>query len=338
MAGDALRRVIPVAWRRAAGRGLAERRSARLRGTLEAIARDSRPILAGPWLGEVGFELLYWVPWLRWVARTFDIAPDRWLVLSRGGTANWYADFAGTYLDAFDELDATGFRELHDRRVHELGEQKQTRLTQAERDLIDASLRRAGIRDWIVLHPSRMYDLFYPYWWGHTALDWVHRHAIYERFAAPARLSLMPDGAYTAVKFYFNECFPGSDANRRFVEATVDALGAAGPVMALSTGLNIDDHGAPRVDRSRVQHLPEGVAPAQNLHVQSAVVAGAERFVGTYGGFSYLAPFYGVRSLAFYSDPGGFSTRHLDMARSAFDRMGVGGFLDVRVAAEAQAA
>jgi hypothetical protein len=64
--------------------------------------------------------------------------------------------------------------------------------------------------------------------------------------------------------------------------------------------------------------------------VQSAIVARADAFVGTYGGFSYMAPFYGVKSLAFYSDPNGFSRKHLDMARSAFETIGAGGLLDVR--------
>ena len=45
------------------------------------------PIVAGPWLGEVGFELLYWVPFLRWFAERFAVAPERLLVVSRGGTA-----------------------------------------------------------------------------------------------------------------------------------------------------------------------------------------------------------------------------------------------------------
>jgi len=62
-------------------------------------------------------------------------------------------------------------------------------------------------------------------------------------------------------------------------------------------------------------------------------VAGADAFVGTYGGFSYMAPFHGVKSLAFYSDPGGFSQKHLHMARSAFDQIGASGLLAVRDAA-----
>lgn len=339
MAGYALRRLVPAAVRRAARVGLAERRSARTHRALAELAAGGRPILAGPWLGEVGFELLYWVPFLRWTAQTFGITSDRWVILSRGGTAHWYTDFASRYADVFDALDPDAYRDLHDRRVRELGEQKQTRITQADRDLVDRTLRRVDVRDWNLLHPSRMYDVFYPYWWGHVPLDWVHRHAIYRRFTPPAPVHEVPDdGPYAAVKFYFNDCFPSTEANRTFVDRTLDALGARGSVMALSTGLNIDDHGTPRVDRALVRHLPEGLEPARNLHVQSAVVARAQRFVGTYGGFSYLAPFYGVRSLAYYSDPAGFSPRHLEMARSAFDRIGVGGYLDVRAAVEAQAA
>ena len=29
-------------------------------------ARGSAPIVVGPWLSEVGYEVLYWIPFLRW--------------------------------------------------------------------------------------------------------------------------------------------------------------------------------------------------------------------------------------------------------------------------------
>jgi hypothetical protein len=138
---------------------------------------------------------------------------------------------------------------------------------------------------------------------------------------------------YVAAKFYFNECFPATPQNRAFVRDALRTLAAVGPVVALSTGLNIDDHLGDRVDEHGVRHLPEGLDPARNLHIQSAIVAGADAFVGTYGGFSYMAPFHGVKSLAFYSDPGGFSQKHLHMARSAFDQIGASGLLEVRDAA-----
>ena len=320
--------------RRAVSAWLARRKSEELEGELAAMVARSAPIVAGPWLGEVGFELLYWVPFLRWCAGRLDVDPDRFVVMSRGGTASWYRPFAARYADAFDQVSAETFRDQHDARVRELGEQKQNRITAFDHQLIEAAMRRAHVTDWSLLHPSRMYGLLNPYWWGHQADDWVHSHVRYEKLPEPPSSGVvdMPS-RYTAVKFYFNDCFPANAQNRAFVRDTLRTLAARGPVIALSTGLNLDDHGGVRVDEHGIRHLPEGMNPAQNLQVQSAIVSRADAFVGTYGGFSYMAPFYGVKSVAFYSDPNGFSQKHLHMARSAFDAIGAGGRLEVRDAA-----
>ena len=293
-------------------------------------ARDA-PIVAGPWLGEVGFELLYWVPFLRWCADRLDVDPDRFIVMSRGGTASWYRPFASRYVDVFEQVSAESFRDQHDARVRELGEQKQNRVTAFDRELVEAAMRRANVAEWSLLHPSRMYELLNPYWWNHQSSDWVHAHVRYAKLPEPppSGIASMPP-RYVAVKFYYNDCFPANGQNRTFVRDALRTLAARGPVVALSTGLNLDDHGGERVDEFGVRHLPEGIKPAQNLQIQSAVVARADAFVGTYGGFSYMAPFYGVKSTAFYSNPGGFSQKHLQMARSAFDAIGVGGLLDVQ--------
>jgi hypothetical protein len=79
-----------------------------------------------------------------------------------------------------------------------------------------------------------------------------------------------------------------------------------------------------------VQSLPHDLPPADNLAVQTAIVAGAAAFVGTYGGFSYLAPFHGVPATAYYSNAGGFSPHHLTMARSALAQLHGESRLDVR--------
>ena len=49
--------------------------------------------------------------------------------------------------------------------------------------------------------------------------------------------------------------------------------------------------------------------------------------------FPTWRPFYGVKSVAFYSDPNGFSRKHLHMARSAFDAIGASGIAGCRDAA-----
>ena len=92
----------------------------------------------------------------------------------------------------------------------------------------------------------------------------------------PAGIPDLPS-RYVAVKFYFNDCFPADEQNRAFVRDVLRTLAARGPVVALSTGLNIDDHGGARVDEHGVRHLPEGIDPARNLHVQSAIVSRGRR-------------------------------------------------------------
>ena len=328
---NAWRHVVPRRIRRAASAWLARRQSDRMQNELAAMARRGAPIVAGPWLGEVGFELLYWVPFLRWCAERLAVAPDHFIVISRGGTGSWYGPFASRYADVFDQISAEMFREQHDARVRDLGEQKQTRVSEFDREIIAAAMRHAHVADWSLLHPSRMYELLNPYWWGHQPDRWVHDHVRYAKLQPPSRTGVLDLPAhYVAVKFYFNECFPATSQNRAFVRDALRTLVARGPVVALSTGLNIDDHGGARVDEHGVRHLPEGIETARNLHIQGAVVSHADAFVGTYGGFSYMAPFYGVKSLAFYSDPNGFSQKHLHMARSAFEQIGIRGVLQVR--------
>ena len=71
--------------------------------------------------------------------------------------------------------------------------------------------------------------------------------------------------------------------------------------------------------------------PADNLAVQTAAIAGARAFIGTYGGFSYLAPLCGVPTVAVYSVYNYFA-HHLEMARVVFDKVGAAPFTSVDVA------
>lgn len=311
---------MPRPLRHAASRLLARLDSARTARELAALAASGRPIVVGPWLGEVGFELLYWAPFVAWFVERFAVEPSRLLVLSRGGTAGWYPDGV-RYADVLDLVTPEEFKAQHDARVAAIGEQKQTRVTAFERQLV-ARLGPGGAAA-ALLHPSAMYHVLRPFWWGHHGPDWVHAHTRYRRLARPARPNIAgASGSYVAVKFYFNDCFPDSTANRAFARRVVAELSAQGPVVSLSGALGLDDHGGAPVGGDGVIDLSGQAAPATNLAQQSAVVANARAFVGTYGGFAYLAPFYGVASTTYYRDAGGFAASHLTMARSALAAIG----------------
>jgi hypothetical protein len=326
-----LRHLIPRVVRHGVSTQLARARARRLEGRLEQLTSGSHAIVAGPWLGEVGFELLYWVPFLAWFSERFKVAPERLHVVSRGGVASWYQPFAGHYHEIFSSLTPTAFHALHEQRVTALGEQKQRQVLAFEHDLLRTLVD--DVRNRRMLHPSTMYELYKTYWWGHAGTDWVHQRARYHALAAPRLLAALPAGPYTAVKFYFNDCFPPTETNRAFVRRLLEQLVARGPVVSLTTGLRLDDHGDCPVETFGVQSLPHDLPPADNLGVQSAIVAGATAFVGTYGGFSYLAPFHGVPATAYYSHAGGFSPSHLTMARSALARLHGEKLLDVRTVA-----
>jgi hypothetical protein len=85
-----------------ASRGAArrrERRSARatplagLRRVVRtrAMHRTGAPVVCGPWLGDEIGELLYWIPFLRWMQGRGPGLRDRLFVVCRGSSASWYA-------------------------------------------------------------------------------------------------------------------------------------------------------------------------------------------------------------------------------------------------------
>ena len=54
----------------------------------------------GPWRGEVGFESLYWLPFLDWFREAYQIDPDRLIPISRGGASALYRTPMGLELYA----------------------------------------------------------------------------------------------------------------------------------------------------------------------------------------------------------------------------------------------
>ena len=56
----------------------------RIEREIEEVIAAGRTVVVGPWLSEVGYEALYWVPFLRWVKAAFRLSPERVVAVSRG--------------------------------------------------------------------------------------------------------------------------------------------------------------------------------------------------------------------------------------------------------------
>ena len=201
-------------------------------------------------------------------------------------------------------------------RWSERGHQKQFEITGMEREILDRARRKLGLDQAHVLHPSLMYKLLRFYWNEKASVRLLTDHTDYRR------LTLAGDGAvledlpkeYVAVRFYFRPSFPDTRENRRFAADTVRTISREMPVVLLNTGLSLDDHEDLDVAVGkgvyRVDHL---MTPQQNLDIQTRVIANARAFVGTYGGLAYIAPFYGVPSVGFYSQESDLMSAHLDV-------------------------
>jgi hypothetical protein len=296
--------------------------------TIDRIAASGRPVLIGPWTGEVGFELLYWIPFVEWLRARWPISPDREVIVSRGGVASWYGRGADRYVDILALFGADEFRAAvaEEKRKHRRPGAFDERVT-------DAVVRHRGLGDIDVLHPGLMFRAFAPYWSdeaGYALIDQFTRPRLLERPAEALRTPLPAE--YVAVRFYFSECFPATPKNRLFARNVVASLAERTAVVMLNPGFAVDEHADWMPDsRDRIISLGDGLAPERNLAVQSAAIAGARAFVGTYGGYSYLAPLYKVPAVAFYSRQS-FKLHHLHAAQRAFSQIGAAALMPIDVA------
>ena len=299
---------------------------------LEALATSGRPIVAGPWFSEVGFETLYWVPFLQWFRHAFRVPGERLIAVSRGGTESWYRDIADRYCDIWDFIEPAEFA----RRNAERGITKHFEPSPLDRDVLGFVAQRLGTPDFVVLHPGHMYRLFQLYWSGQRAMGFVDAHLRFTRVQPPAVIdpSLLPR-EYIAAKFYAAQSLPDSPGMRTRLRAMVQAMAERLPVVLLDTGLVLDEHadyelqGEPRRRLAeadgRVISARPWMTPRNNLGVQTQIVAGARAFVGTCGSIAWLAPRLGVDTSAFYVDPKWLHA-HLAVAMRAYHKLGAGRF------------
>lgn len=293
----------------------------RTRRALRELGQKSGPILVGPWLSEVGFELLYWIPFLRWAVRFAGLSSEDIYIVSRGGCRSWYQGISSHYIDVLDFFSPDELRVGNEKRIAaqsthaaQLGlrsgalSPKQHEVSDFDEVVMAAARVATGHPFTRRLHPSLMYAFFKPFW-RRKAKDLYHTSAVVKRLQPPSVALDLPD-SYVAMKFYASNALP-YDANHQMVQELVWAQAKTSDVVLLHSGTRYDDHGDfPIAAHPRVHHVE--MPPAQNLDIQTAVIARATLFVGTYGGFAYLAPFLGVPTLALYGKEN-FRKDHRDL-------------------------
>ena len=289
---------------------------------IAGIARGTAPIVAGPWLAEVGYEALYWVPFLRWFADKYAIPRERLIVVSRGGVADWYSSFAAQYIDLFDMVSPRQFAEKNAGRQtsEERGGQKQSGLSELDHELLDAVRTQLGRGAVKTFHPSLLFRLFRHVWYGNLPLDFLWSRTRFVRLdGIPAAAGTDPDlpERFATVKFYSGTALPMTEGHLACVRELVRAVARSTPVISLDSDYGVDEHrDFTLADIPNVTSAQRWMTPSNNLGLQSRLIARSSYFLGTCGGLAWLAPFLGVPTTAVYADDQLLGT-HLMIARLA---------------------
>jgi hypothetical protein len=287
-----------------------------LKRELERLQRTDAPLLVGPWVGEVGFELLYWIPFLNWALREYQLDRRRIVVVSRGGAGPWYRHLTSEYVDVFSLFTLDEYRQANEARWDKAGHQKQYRVEQMDRDIVERAKRHTGLPHVELLHPSLMYKLLRFCWFEKAGMGLLKYHTDYRRLAPVERSPALKDlpEEFVAVRFYFRPSFPDTPENRRFAANMIRSISRDVPVVLLNTGLRPDEHEDLDLPGSGVYRVDRLMMLEQNLEIQTEIISHARAFVGTYGGLAYVGPFYGVPSISFYSTESELIPAHLDTA------------------------
>lgn len=286
-----------------------------------------KKIIIGPWLSEVGFEILYWVPFVRWLAQINAFDPENATLVTRGGAEVWYEGLYKNKVDIYSMYSLDEFKRKNELRIQQFATQKHIGLGELDKEIL-SRIEQEGGQKYALLHPKEMYIYLQPFLagkGGRAPMELARRVLLHNRLERPSLdLSLALPEHYVAVKFYFRSSFPATPENRQFVAQTLAEICANHQVVLLNTRMEFDDHVEcdlqTQASIHRIDHL---MTPANNLAVQTVVIAGAEAFFGTYGGLSYVPLFYGVPSFAFRSSNEGLNLIHLHLANEVAHTLNV---------------
>jgi hypothetical protein len=294
----------------------------RLFDRVERIVDEHETVLAGPWAGEVGYELLYWIPFLRWLARSFPQLRERLVVCSRGGVESWYADLTSRYVELFELISPPDILRQRRRTPPPKSPDKVSKVVGYKgRDVEEHVMQLLGDRfsDLGHIGPQLMYGLL-------RRLRRSPRH-VYRTLLEPAPIrppttTLDLPETFCAVRFYTGGGTPRKRKRRPGVKKTVieivKRLGEAMPVVSLDPQVHLDEHVDFNLPGAR--RIPP-LDPAVNLRELTGAIGRASIFVGSYGGFSYIAPYVGVPAivwLAQHPESPGVGQIHLAMIRRLF--------------------
>lgn len=266
------------------------------------VSTGTSPLIIGPWLGEVGPELQYWIPWLQHLKAQGVFGQRRLIAVSRGGTAAWYRQLTSEYGEVFTLVDKATYQAIRQERKTE----KQFAWTPGERTCMQQIAQHFGVKQYETLHPSAMWARILPYFQERKPLAWFLSQLDFQPIIPAADLAQdylrdisLPE-QYIVARFYVSELFPATALTKQFVHDLFAQITPQLPIVAMVSTQQLDDHAIFKMpEMARVQLVPIDQQLESNLGVQTAIIQRSSGFVGTYGGVTVLPGLVGKPCLGF---------------------------------------
>lgn len=245
-------------------------------GVRRGASEEDKKSCLGPFTSEPGYELLYWIPYLRHRLRG-DFSGQ--VAVTRGGAGIWYPCKT---LDSYDVVSLDEYIDGLNYRARQRNSYKSEKDDPLDKTILERMKLQSDI------HPS---EFITPHVSKVIAESRSHPH---ERFEKPERFKELPD-KYIAFRFYESLIFRKEHNADHWARHLLNEARKTAKTVLLRPNRSFDDHG-------EFADLEADITITydhrMSLDTISRVVAHADQFVATYGGISYLGPLYGVPTVA----------------------------------------
>jgi hypothetical protein len=285
---------------------------------LEEIQQGTAPVFVGPWVDDVGNELLYWIPFVRWVSATYGLPPERLIVISRGKVGEWYGSLAHRSLDSRtlfspSELDHWARRTVPQSEL----DPKQAVIPPFDHEIIERASRAFDLSDYQILHPLMFFRILRRLQKDRALgqLSDVLRHASLDAGAA-RKVDRLPK-SFVAVSTAFTEALPDTPENQSFLADMLMGVATHDDVVLVDyppTSVTVPAS-------SRVHRL-ESATDDNSLEIQTGAISQARAFVGSHGALATLAAFCRKPTLTYHSER--LPVDELDRFKAASESAGWG--------------
>jgi len=263
-------------------------------------------LFLGPWLGEVGPELQYWIPYLQQAKARGLFGRKKIIAVSRGGVETWYSNITDQYIDIFDHLTSQDYRSVRASVLKTT--QKQITPHPWELQFIAQIAKKLGTGSYSIVHPAQMWRFVVAWLQEFIPLSKVYAQLKFQMLASSTSAyteyvdKLHLPGNYIAARFYTNQVFKRGKENEQMIKKILSRISHNLPIVFLTMNYKVDDHGSMALpNSSRIIQIGSNFPLRINLGIQTEVIRRAKGFIGTNGGLSVLPALVHIPVLSFYN-------------------------------------